>query len=113
MIRFSGKFTAIKVEQKSIAKRSGGNFDFVEVELEEKSKKPTTIIARVSDKVTETFVEGSIYDLDIVVTSWKSDAGKVWNNFVIMDCLDVQHGQTAPAQPAPAESYADDDEIPF
>jgi hypothetical protein len=35
------------------------------------------------------------------------------DNFVIMDCLDVQHGQTAPAQPAPAESYADDDEIPF
>lgn len=108
MIKFSGKFVAKKVEKKSIAKRSGGTFDFVEVELEEVSKKPTTIVARVSDKVIEDFIEDSIYDLDIVVTSWKNDAGKVWNNFVIMECVDVVHPQKSAAEQA-----WDDCEIPF
>lgn len=110
MIKISGNFIAKKVEQKSVNKRSGGTFDFTEVELEEVSKKPTTIIARVSDKVVETFVEGSKYDLDIVVTSWKADNGKVWNNFIIMECKDVVHAEKPREE---TTNEWDGDEIPF
>ena len=115
MIKVTGKFLATKVEQKSVAKRTGGNFDFTEVTLEQVTKNPTTIVARVSDKVVEGFVEGSKYELDIVITSWKSDAGKIWNNFVIMEVIDVEHcGQPQKAAaPAPAGNNFDDDDIPF
>jgi len=110
MIKISGKFLAKKVEEKSLKKRDGGTFDFKEVTLEHVAKKPTTIVARVSDKVVEEFVEGSKYELDIVITSWESDSGKIWNNFVVMDVIDVEHG--ASKQQAPAPDYGDD-EIPF
>lgn len=112
MIKFSGKFVAKKVEQKSIKKRDGGTFEFQEVTLEHVAKKPTTIVARVSDKIVEGFVEGSKYELDIVITSWESDTGKIWNNFVIMDVIDVEHGAVQQTQSAPASDY-DGDEIPF
>ena len=112
MIKISGKFLAKKVEQKSIKKRDGGTFEFQEVTLEHVAKKPTTIVARVSDKVVEEFVEGSKYELDIVITSWESDTGKIWNNFVIMDVIDVEHGNTKPQ--STTADYADvDDELPF
>lgn len=112
MIKISGKFLAKKVEQKSVKKRDGGTFEFQEVTLEHVAKKPTTIVARVSDKVVEEFVEGSKYELDIVITSWESDAGKVWNNFVVMDVIDVEHGNSAQQQATPSYDSADDD-IPF
>lgn len=112
MIKISGKFLAKKVEQKSVKKRDGGTFDFTEVTLENVAKKPTTIVARVSDKIVEEFVEGSKYELDIVITSWESDTGKIWNNFVIMDVIDVEHGTVQKTQSAPAIDY-DGDEIPF
>lgn len=112
MIKISGKFLAKKVEQKSVKKRDGGTFDFTEITLENVAKKPTTIVARVSDKISEEFVEGSKYELDIVITSWESDTGKIWNNFVIMDVIDVEHGAVQQAQSAPANDY-DGDEIPF
>ena len=111
MIKVSGKFLAKKVEQKSVKKRDGGTFDFTEVVLEHVAKKPTIIVARVSDKIVEDFVEGSKYELDIAITSWESDSGKVWNNFVIMDVIDVEHGNAQP-QSAPVNDY-DGDEIPF
>lgn len=110
MIKISGKFLAKKVEEKSLKKRDGGTFDFKEVTLEHVAKKPTTIVARVSDKVEEEFVEGSKYELDIVITSWESDSGKIWNNFVVMDVIDVEHSASKPQAPAP--DYGDD-EIPF
>jgi hypothetical protein len=112
MIKVSGKFLAKKVEQKSIKKRDGGTFDFTEVVLEQVAKKPTTIVARVSDKVVDEIIEGSKCELDIVITSWESDTGKIWNNFVIMDVIDVEHGAVQQAQSAPVSDYADDD-IPF
>lgn len=112
MINISGKFLAKKVEQKSVKKRDGGTFDFTEVTLEQVAKKPTTIVARVSDKVVEEFVEGSKYELDIVITSWESDTGKIWNNFLVMDVVDVEHGNNAPQQAVPSYDSADDD-IPF
>lgn len=112
MLKISGKFVAKKVEEKSVKKRDGGTFDFKEVTLEYVAKKPTTIVARVSDKVVEEFVEGSKYELDIVITSWESDTGKIWNNFVVMDVIDVEHGTVQKTQSAPVIDYADDD-IPF
>lgn len=112
MIKFSGKFLAKKVEQKSVKKRDGGTFDFQEVTLEHVAKKPTLIVARVSDKVVEEFVEGSKYELDIVITSWESDTGKIWNNFVIMEVIDVEHGNAKP-QSATTDYVDMDDELPF
>lgn len=112
MIKISGKFLAKKVEQKSVKKRDGGTFDFQEVTLEHVAKKPTLIVARVSDKVVEEFVEGSKYELDIAITSWESDTGKIWNNFVIMDVIDVEHGAVKQTQSAPVNDY-DDDILPF
>ena len=112
MIKISGKFLAKKVEQKSIKKRDGGTFDFQEVTLEHVAKKPTLIVARVSDKVVEGFVEGSKYELDIAITSWESDTGKIWNNFVIMDVIDVEHGN-AKTQSNTSDYDVMDGEIPF
>ena len=112
MIKISGKFLAKKVEQKSVKKRDGGTFDFQEVTLEHVAKKPTLIVARVSDKVLEEFVEGSKYELDIAITSWESDTGKIWNNFVIMDVIDVEHGNAKP-QSNTTDYDVMDDELPF
>ena len=112
MIKISGKFLAKKVEQKSVKKRDGGTFDFQEVTLEHVAKKPTLIVARVSDKVVEGFVEGSKYELDIAITSWESDTGKIWNNFVIMDVIDVEHGNAKPQSNA-SDYDVMDDELPF
>lgn len=112
MIKFSGKFLAKKVEQKSVKKRDGGTFDFQEVTLEHVAKKPTTIVARVSDKVVDEIVEGSKCELDIVITSWESDTGKIWNNFVIVEVIDVEHGNAKP-QSATTDYVDMDDELPF
>lgn len=112
MIKFSGKFLAKKVEEKSVKKRDGGTFDFKEVVLEHVAKKPTLIVARVSDKVTEDLIEGSKYELDIVITSWESDTGKIWNNFVIMEVIDVEHGNAKP-QSNTTDYVEMDDELPF
>ena len=110
MLKISGKFVAKKVEEKSVKKRDGGTFDFKEVTLEYVAKKPTTIVARVSDKVVEEFVEGSKYELDIAITSWETDTGRIWNNFVIMDVVDVEHTN---AKSNEANYVAVDDDLPF
>ena len=112
MIKISGKFLAKKVEQKSVKKRDGGTFDFQEVTLEHVAKKPTLIVARVSDKVVEGFVEGSKYELDIAITSWESDTGKIWNNFVIMDVIDVEDDNAKP-QSNTTDYDVMEDELPF
>ena len=113
MIKISGKFLAKKVEQKSVKKRDGGTFDFQEVTLEHVAKKPTLIVARVSDKVVEEFVEGSKYELDIAITSWESDTGKIWNNFVIVDVIDVEHGAVQQTQSNTTDYDVMEDELPF
>ena len=113
MIKISGKFLAKKVEQKSVKKRDGGTFDFQEVTLEHVAKKPTLIVAKKKKKVVEEIVEGSKYELDIAITSWESDTGKIWNNFVIMDVIDVEHGAVQQTQSNTTDYDVMEDELPF
>ena len=105
MIKFTSKFKVLKVENKSVQKRDGGTFDFVEALLEEGAKKKTQLVARVSDDVH--ISAGLIADMSILVTSHDYN-GRVFNSFLITD---VDEGTVATAEPAQVDPVGDN--IPF
>ena len=103
MIKFTTKFKVLKVENKSVQKRDGGTFDFVEALLEEGTKKKTQLVARVGDEVH--IRAGLVADMTLLVTSHEYN-GRIFNSFLITD---VDEGFEP--QPAPVDPVGDD--IPF
>lgn len=103
MIKFSAKFKVLKIENKSVQKRDGGTFDFVEATLEEGTKKKTQLVARVGDEVH--IRAGIVADMSILITSHEYN-GRVFNSFLITD---VNEGFDS--EPAQVDPVGDD--IPF
>lgn len=103
MIKFTTKFKVLKVENKSVQKRDGGTFDFVEALLEEGTKKKTQLVARVGDEVN--IRAGLVADMTLLVTSHEYN-GRIFNSFLITD---VDEGFEP--QPTPVDPVGDD--IPF
>lgn len=106
MIKFAAKLKVLKIENKSVQKRDGGTFDFVEAILEDNGKKKTQLVARVDNEVH--IRAGQVADMTILVTSHEYN-GRIFNSFVITDVLDDV------AQPSAPQSYTQDagDDIPF
>lgn len=106
MVKFTAKFKVLKVENKSVQKRDGGTFDFVEAVLEEGTKKKTQLVARVGDEVS--LRAGQVAEITLLVTSHEYN-GRIFNSFLVTDVLDDV------AQPGAPQSYTQDagDDIPF
>lgn len=110
MIKFNAELTVKKIENKSVRKRDGGTFDFTEVTLEQKGKRPTIIVARANDDVVATLREGLKANFDLAITSFTSQDGRTFNNFLIT-FADVKQ----PVQPLETALREPDvgDDIPF
>lgn len=83
MIKFTTELTVKKVETKTIKKRDGGDFTFTEATLEQGGKKPVTILARVSDELVSELQTGKKQSMDIGITSFTTNDGRVFNNFLV------------------------------
>lgn len=83
MITFTKEFTVENIATKTISKRDGTPFTFTEATLVEGIKKKTYIVARVYDDVVSDLRRGQKQNLEIEITSWKRDDGKIWNNFLV------------------------------
>lgn len=83
MITFTKEFTVENIATKTISKRDGTPFTFTEATLVEGVKKKTYIVARVYDDVVSDLRRGQKQNLEIEITSWKRDDGKIWNNFLV------------------------------
>lgn len=108
MIKFNAEFKVNKIEHKSVTKRDGTPFDFIEATLEEGLKRKTYIVARVNEDIARQLKEGEKSILQIEVTSWKRDDGKIWNNFVVTDVAIPEIFRQDPVKPFEA-----DEDIPF
>lgn len=104
MITFTKEMKVEKVEEKTITKRDGEPFEFTEALLSEGDKRKTYLVARVKDDIKDLIREGSKLPMEIEITSWKRDDGKVWNNFVVKN---VQNGA------GKWDTMNQGDEIPF
>lgn len=104
MIEISHEFVVKNVERKTVKKKDGGDFTFIEAKLTTDEQKPTTIVARLTDEIATDIVVGKKYLFKIVVTSWEKD-GRVWNNFVAGNKFAVE----APKPTVPFET----DILPF
>lgn len=104
MIKFNQTFKVLKIEDKSITKRDGTPYEFTEAVLEEGDKKKTYLVARVKDGVASSLHEGEKQNLQIEITSWKRDDGKIWNNFVVREVVPSD---------IPNSYYSDSEDIPF
>lgn len=105
MIKFSAKFKVLNIENKSVQKKDGGTFNFVEVTLEEGTKKKTQLVARLGEDLH--VKAGDVADMDILVTSHDYN-GRIFNSFLITDVLEKFE-----PQPIPKVQHLDSDEIPF
>lgn len=106
MITFVKEFTVEDITTKTINKRDGTPFTFTEATLVDGVKKKTYIVARVYDDMVSELQRGSKQNLEIEITSWKRDDGKIWNNFVVKNVLGVN-------KPAETAAPWDGDPIPF
>lgn len=88
MITFTKEFTVENIATKTISKRDGTPFTFTEATLVEGVKKKTYIVARVYDDVVSDLRRGQKQNLEIEITSWKRDDGKIWNNFLVKSVVD-------------------------
>lgn len=88
MITFTKEFTVENIAAKTISKRDGTPFTFTEATLVEGVKKKTYIVARVYDDVVSDLRRGQKQNLEIEITSWKRDDGKIWNNFLVKSVVD-------------------------
>lgn len=110
MITFTKEFTVENINTKTITKRDGTPFTFTEATLVEGMKKKTYIVARVYDDMVSELRQGSKQNLEIEITSWKKDDGKIWNNFVVKNV--VGGYSETPVGMAPGWNSQGDD-IPF
>ena len=108
MIKFSNEFTVSKIEHKSLQKKDGSRFDFDEVTLETGGKYKTYLVARASEEAVNDIAEGKKFDVEIGITSWKQDNGKIWNNFLITNVNPIAAKATERVKPLEV-----DDDIPF
>ena len=107
MITFTKEFTVEDIATKTIKKRDGSPFTFTEATLAEGTKRKNYIVARVYDDMVSELKRGLKQKLEIEITSWKREDGKIWNNFVVKSVLG---GNQPIEKPAPNWS---DDPIPF
>ena len=96
MITFVKEFTVEDITTKTINKRDGTPFTFTEATLVDGVKRKTYIVARVYDDMVSELQRGAKQNLEIEITSWKRDDGKIWNNFVVKNVL----GGNKPAETA-------------
>lgn len=116
MIRFTAELTIKRIEEKSIRKRDGDMFNFTEVTLEQAGKRPTLLVARADDAVVPELREGLKANFDLGITSFTTQDGRTFNNFLITDMAVGVAQQKAIANVPP--SYPDagvemGDDIPF
>ena len=107
MITFTKEFTVEDIATKTIKKRDGSPFTFTEATLAEGTKRKNYIVARVYDDMVSELKRGLKQNLEIEITSWKREDGKIWNNFVVKSVL----GGNQPIE-TPAPNWGDDP-IPF
>ena len=112
MISLHHSFVIDHIEDKKIPTRNGDTFEFTEVTMYTKGKYPTWLQARLeSPEMKLQLIGGEEYAMDISVSSWKSDDGRVFPRFTIRSIVAVNPKQVidAPAEPV----YDDADDIPF
>lgn len=113
MISFHHSFVVDNIEDKKIPTRNGDTFEFTEVTMYTKGKYPTWLQARLeSPDMKLQLLGGEEYAMDISVSSWKSDDGRVFPRFTIRNIVPVNPREVIDQAP-PAASYDDDDMIPF
>lgn len=108
MITFEETFLVRKVEHKDIPTKTGKNFTFTEVTLENEDKKPTLVVARLAEGMQDSIRENEKALFKMTVTSYQGKDGRIWNNFVVL-------AKQPLAQPKPIEPLetALDEELPF
>ena len=107
MIKFKANLKVEAMEDKSIPKRDGEMFDFTEVVLSSGGKYPTHIVARLQNETQKELLQtGKSYPLELGITSYTRQDGRIWNNFIV--CA-VEVETYDDSQPVELES----DDIPF
>lgn len=114
MLTMHGSFVIDHIEDKKIPTRSGDTFEFTEVTMFAKGKYPTWLQARLeSPDMKLQLIGGEEYAMDISISSWKSDDGRVFPRFTIRSFVPVNPKQVIDA-PAEIPNYDyEGDEIPF
>ena len=114
MIKFTAQLTIKRIEEKSIRKRDGDMFNFTEVTLEQGGKRPTLLVARADDEVVGSLQEGLKANFDLGITSFTTQDGRTFNNFVVLDMAvsaAKNIGKTHDGRPTEVVELGDD--IPF
>lgn len=107
MIKFKANLKVEAMEDKSIPKRDGEMFDFTEVVLSSGGKYPTHIVARLQNETQKELLQtGKSYPLELGITSYKRQDGRIWNNFIV-DSVNTAEDDNGPTE------YVEDGDIPF
>lgn len=113
MISLHHSFIVDHIEDKKIPTRNGDTFEFTEVTMYTKGKYPTWLQARLeSPDMKLQLLGGEEYAMDISVSSWKSDDGRVFPRFTIRNIVPVNPREVMDVPPE-TPSYDDSDDIPF
>lgn len=116
MIKFTAELTIKRIEEKSVRKRDGDMFNFTEVTMEQGGKRPTLLVARADDAILPELQEGLKANFDLGITSFTTQDGRTFNNFLITDmAVGVAKKQNIANTPAGYPDTAADmgDDIPF
>lgn len=111
MIKFTAELIVKKIEEKSVRKRDGDMFNFTEVTLEQPGKRPMRLVARADESVLPALHEGLKANFDLGITSFTTQDGRTFNNFLITDVIGETIANTPKGYPAAAVDMGDD--IPF
>ena len=85
MIKFTAELAIKRIEEKSVRKRDGDMFNFTEVTLEQAGKRPTVVVARADDSILPELREGLKANFELGITSFTTQDGRTFNNFLITD----------------------------
>ena len=111
MIKFTAELVIKKIEEKAARKRDGDIFNFTEVTLEQGGKRPTLLIARADEAVLPSLQEGLKASFDLGITSFTTQDGRTFNNFLITDVAVKQVAKQP--MPAPVQDIDMGDDLPF
>lgn len=109
MITFDAELKVLEVQERSLTKKTGEPFTLVEYVLEAKDKKKTLIVARPMEGVTLNV--GYTYECRVGIGSTKTDSGRIFTNFVILDTKQTAAGYIEKEEPK--NPFDDGDAIPF
>ena len=109
MIKFTAELTIKRIEENSVRKSDGDMFNFTEVTLEQGGKRPTVLVARADDAILPELREGLKANFDLGITSFTTQDGRTFNNFLLTDVAVKQPGNAPVSYSEPDMG----DDIPF